>query len=84
MQEAIRTGVTTEPTLRAIFLSEQINRRNAGPLVKPWELDDVPDEFLIGYQAIFSQVKRTQQQNKFESVFRDARRRHPSYRKYVN
>ena len=84
VQAVLKTGTTTEPTLRAIFLSEQINRRHNGPLVTPWRLDDVPEDFLDAYAALSSVARDTVQRKRLETPFILARRKHPTYRKYVH
>lgn len=84
VQAAMRAGSTSEPTLRAILFSQRINQWNSGPLVRPWELDDLPDEFLMAYEALFTSMRQVKQKANMEKYFLEARRKHPTYRKYVN
>ena len=84
MRAALQTGATTEPTLRCIFLSEDINRRSSGAVVKPWEVDDLPEEFILAYQTLFREIGNQKKKKRMEGLFLDFRRKHPTYRKYVN
>jgi hypothetical protein len=83
VQAAFQSGQTTEATLRAIFFSEQINKRNYGAVVKPWEVDELPEEFVLAYQMIFQQIGKTKHKQRYEGLFRDFRQKH-GYRNYLN
>ena len=82
MQDLIKNGQTNDPVLRSIFLSEQINRRNNGALVAPWEVDDLPDEYVFAYRALATAARSAQQRQRVEGMFQKWRRAHPTYRKY--
>jgi hypothetical protein len=66
--------------LTRILFAQRINKRGGGALVKPWELENVPEDYLTAFRALDDMT-----QNKEPSrhrYFEDARRKHPSYRKY--
>jgi len=82
--EAASTRQTDNPQWKAILLAEQINRRSSGVLVAPWELEQFPDEWLDAYQIILRGAPNPKYKNPLENLFVAARRKHPSYRKYLS
>lgn len=85
VSEALSTGATTNPILAGIFFAESVNRRNGGTLVRPWELEAMPDDYALAYRSILEVTSKERQRNqekaRLEGLFEDARRKHPSYRK---
>lgn len=82
MAEARRTGATNDPLLRALYLSEYINRRNGGVLVTPWNVDTLPEAYQDAYQALQRAEAAAKKENALEGKFLAFRKRHPTYRKY--
>jgi hypothetical protein len=58
-----------------------INRRSGGGLVKPWEVDEVPEDFVEAYESLNSAAIRQQARDANEKLFQDFRRQH-NYRQY--
>jgi hypothetical protein len=81
VEEARKDGVTRDPMLGAVYLSEYINRRNGGVLVTPWDVDELPDEYVTLYQALQRVDAQAKKKNALESMFTSFRRKHPTYRK---
>jgi hypothetical protein len=65
-----------------ILMAAKINRRT-GAQVKPWEIDDVPDEFLDAFKAFDDVAVRKQSRTVHENLFRKFRKKH-GYRRYLN
>lgn len=84
MLEAASTHQTDHPRWKMIMLAQQINRLSGGALVAPWELEQWPDEWLDAYQILWRGVPQTKYKNPLEHLFLAARRKHPSYRKYLS
>lgn len=84
MLEAASTHQTDHPRWKMIMLAEQINRRSGGALVAPWELEQLPDEWLDAYDILLRGVPQTKYKNPLENLFVKFRRQHPSYRKYLS
>ena len=84
MQEAATTHSTDHPRWQAILVAEQINRRNGGALVAPWELEQLPDEWLDAYQVLARGAAAQQQKSRLEHLFVAFRQKHPTYRKYLS
>ena len=58
-----------------------INRRSGGGLVKPWEVDEVPEDFVEAYDVLNSAARRQQVRDANERLFQDFRKQH-KYRQY--
>lgn len=70
--------------LIAVSMAEYINRRNNGPLVAPWELEQLPDEWLDLYETLRRSEPAPKRRNPLEHVFAQHRADHPSFRKYMS
>jgi hypothetical protein len=84
VEEARKKGVTGNPLLGAIYLSEYINRRNGGILVTPSTVYDLPDDLLDAYRALQRSEPRSAptRNGPFEHFFKAFRQKHPTFRKY--
>lgn len=43
---------TSEPHLAAIFQARQINQALGGAFVGPWDVDELPDEWLDAFRGL--------------------------------
>jgi hypothetical protein len=82
--DAVKNGTTSEPTLKAIFLAEAINRRNGGAVIAPWKVFELDDDWLNAYRALGDAARNAKQKQRLDGYFMAARRKHPNYRKYRN
>jgi hypothetical protein len=71
--------------LGALYLTEYINRRNNGVVLAPWELVELPDEWIELYKALQKAAGKKQEEDKHAQVRERLRRefenQHPHYRK---
>jgi hypothetical protein len=83
---AVADQKTSDPLIRAIFFAENVNQRHGGVLVKPWEIDAMPEDFYLAYYEIFRAEQRKNNTAAFaaesEKHHADFRREHPTYHKY--
>ena len=84
MEEAVRTGRTGHPMLAAVSLTRLINQQCGGPVVRPWELDELPDEWIDVFLGLNDASAVRERVERIENMFREFRRKHPTYRKYLN
>jgi hypothetical protein len=64
------------------LIAEKINQRSGGAaLVKPWEVDQVPEDFITAYDAFDIVRRRQRQYEQNEKYFREFRKRF-KYRQY--
>ena len=78
---AYRDGATSDPILKSIFMAEAINQRNGGGLVKPWELESVPEDWLDAYYSLHGANGRKMEKQRMEK-YHDEFRRVNKYRSY--
>lgn len=88
-REATETRVTQDEIIKTIWFAEIVNRRQGGVLVKPWEVNEMPEDWRDMYMALIeaeqkvaADAKVKQSAAKMEHYHADFRRAHPSYRKY--
>lgn len=47
--ELVWIGRTSDPIYGSILLAANINRRLGGAVVTPWDVDELPDEYLDAF-----------------------------------
>lgn len=57
MADLAKDGQTSDPVLAAVLTAQTINRL-AGTNIKPWELDQVPEEFANACLALSNQLPK--------------------------
>jgi len=81
------TGVTRHPLFVRILLAQKFNLIT-GAQVRPWEIDDIPGEWLLAIEVMANETQaETGRQNANQVVdayFAARRAAHPTYRKYVH
>ncbi len=45
-------GGTSEPHLAAVYLARMINQQLGGALVGPWDVEDLPEEWLDVFRGL--------------------------------
>ncbi len=80
--EAADTGKVRDPLLVAIAQAQQINRLAGGALVAPWEVSQLPDEWLEAFRETDEIPRRRQEKARLEQIFEAARQQHPQFGKY--
>ena len=48
---AVKTGVITDPMIGRVALARTVNLTCGAPIVTPWTVDQVPDEYLDAVMA---------------------------------
>lgn len=76
---ALKNKSTADPFLAAIFRAEYINHRAGGAVIAPWEVKDLPDEWLIAYEALQDAPAREAQRKRLEKYHDEFKRNHPQY-----
>jgi hypothetical protein len=77
-----RRGLTSDLHLAAILQAQAINRQSGGALVGPWDLDQLPEEWLMAYQELQLLPQKQQEIQRLEAFFDEFERKHPTFRKY--
>ena len=62
-RDAVMAGQTSDPLVSAIFLAENINQRNGGALIKPWEIEEMPGDYKTAYLEILRAVGKKEKEN---------------------
>ncbi len=79
-----KTGQSAHPLIKAIWLARVINQQSGGAVIAPWEVQDVPDEWLDVFKGLEQDLPEMQKvEQKKQSMFEAMRKNHPSYRKYL-
>lgn len=80
--EISRSGSTTDPLISQITLARIINQALGGPFIAPWEVDDLPNDFIDTVLALEMDLPEMRKRlQTVEAKFADWRAKHPTYRK---
>ena len=79
---AARSGNTDHPLISRITLSRMINQALGGAFVAPWEVDELPVEFIDAVIAVATELPQIRSNmGKVEDIKARWRAGHPTYRK---
>ena len=70
--------------IQAVWLAKIINAQSGGTVIAPWEIDQLPEEWLdllLGIGTDLQQMKEAQ--DRVDAWFKKTRREHPTYSKLV-
>jgi len=80
--DVARRGATQHPALRQILTAQIINRTLGGVVVRPWEVDELPDEWIDTIMALATELPGYRKGlATVEDVLSKWRQSHPTYRK---
>ena len=81
--EIARTGRTGDPVLAAYFLAQHVNIAAGGTVIAPWEVQQLPLEWLDGAQAITTRLPEACKANTLiEQKLASWRANHPAYSRH--
>jgi hypothetical protein len=67
--EIVQTGRTGNAKLKAVFIARDINRNCSGAVVAPWEIEQLPDDWLDTFLALNNDMPEMQEgQKKVEDL----------------
>ncbi len=75
------TGATEHPFLARVLLAQKINLLT-GSNVRPWEVDEIPWEWLTAIEVMAGAQQAETAQRKVGTYFDAAMRNHPTFRKH--
>ena len=85
MLELAQVGATSNPMLVKIDKARMVNSVLGGAAGMPWEIDDIPDEWLYAFEGITLRLpKMTAGLQKIEGFKAKWRASHPTYRKHIH
>jgi hypothetical protein len=69
-------------TLAAYFQAQHVNQAAGGPFVAPWDVQNLPREWIDGALAITTRLEAARKaQRKIDARMEAWRNAHPTYRK---
>jgi hypothetical protein len=78
--EVARTDKTSDATFQAIFTAEMINRMSGGVVVAPWDVWQLPQDWLDAFKALAVDLpnykKGIQRVNELAAAWREKAMRH--------
>jgi len=81
LDDLVRKGRTSDPVVQAYFRAQQINQAAGGAVVKPWEVQQLDEEWLVAAEMLTVQLpQRRKQRTMDEQLFQSWRSKHPAYR----
>lgn len=83
LNEIARTSQTQHTELMAVQRARLINQLSGGPVIAPWEVDQLDEAWLNVFYGLVNLPKRRENYQKFENRLQQRRREHPNYRKYL-
>ncbi len=69
MDESVKKGATTDPHLGRVWRAQRINRYMGGMVVSPWTVDELDEEWVNVFDAIFSAGERHKEQARINGIF---------------
>jgi hypothetical protein len=81
---AARSGTTDHPQVRAVMRARMINNQLGGAFFTPWDVDQLDDTWLNVFYGLTDLPNMKKNYTNFEKKLQEARRKHPTYRKYLN
>lgn len=76
-----RSGSTSIPELQQVLLAKNINAVLGGPIVAPWEVNELPDTTIEAILSILRTPAIQHQRAEVEHTLANWRNAHPHYRK---
>lgn len=81
-REAARSGEFRHPLHIQVAKARQINQALGGAFVAPWEVAEMPDEYLYAIESMIEEYPAAKRENDvIEAKLAEWRRSHPTYRK---
>jgi hypothetical protein len=81
---AAQKGVTGHDKLRAVQLAKLINLQCGGAIIAPWEIDDLDEEWRDVFYGLAELPALRTNYQAFDRRLAEIRKKHPTYRKYLN
>lgn len=86
LDEARTNGTTSHTLIGDVWRAQRINRVVGFGMLRPWEIQELDEEWLQVFDGLFELQELREQQKAqtraAEDAFARVRARHPSYRKY--
>ena len=77
------SGSSTHPEIANIFLAQAINRMSGGVVVRPWEIDDLTEEWKLAFRKLaYDWPQLENNVNKQKAEMDRLINQHPTFRKY--
>lgn len=69
--------------IAAIWLARTINKHSGGTVIAPWQINDLPEDWIDVFVGLERDLPTLQaQQKKIKDRFAKMEAAHPTYRKY--
>lgn len=67
-----------------VYYARLINQQSGGTVIAPWEVGQLDEEWLAVFLGLRDLPALREQYQAFEKRLAEIRRKHPTYRKYLN
>jgi len=76
------SGTSSHPHIIAISTAEMINRFSGGTVIRPWEIEDLPGDWVTTFRYVVEKFPGIQAGVKdAKKIIDDIKRSHPQYGK---
>jgi hypothetical protein len=75
--------LTSHPKLTSIGAARRINLVSGGPVIAPWNVQDLPDDWLDVFDGLSNMQEHEARQKAIERGFEQFRKKN-QYRSYLN
>jgi hypothetical protein len=80
---AAQKGSTAHEKLKAVHLAQLVNLLSGGPVIAPWEVEGLDDEWTAVFEGMSALPKMRESYQAFDRKLEEIRAAHPTYRKYL-
>jgi hypothetical protein len=88
IEDALDLAAQSKPISHAKILAVEkarlVNTVCGAPVVTPWDVDQLDDEWLMIFEGLYHLPQRTAAFQSFEEVLKRRRAQHPTFRKYLH
>lgn len=82
--EVARDGRTSDKRLKAVFLAKKANEVMGGAAIMPWDVENLPDEWLDVFCGLADELPGLQEMNKNQARVRQDWLAKNGYRSYLS